>query len=159
MRTLAFLGIGALITMIIASGCSNSSRPTAPIGTSSIAGQSTLQVPNNDLASNSTRFTTPSGTLDNTNRYDMVFLKGTFFQDKTGCTYLEVGKDQFIDLVFLATSTNPKVVSGQYVGVYGFFAAADQAPQCQLGPEFDVKTLQILTSDKQTVPPATPVAY
>jgi hypothetical protein len=66
-----------------------------------------------------------------------------------------MARGQFVDLVFRAISPRLKITSGQYVGVYGYFLAADLIAKCQIGPAFFVIRIVALPSKSPLIPSPT----
>jgi hypothetical protein len=138
MRTKTLIALGAILAMAFAIGCSNYSRTTSPTNTVS-------DVPGLGFRMTGT---VHEGTGTPPPTYEE--LRGLYFQEKTGCIYIQLAKDKFAELNFLiSVPIQPK--DGTPVSVKGTWSVLPSS-HCGIGPAFDVVAMTVLISDRTDTP-------
>jgi hypothetical protein len=134
MKAKSLLVIGAILALVIAVGCSNTSRTTAPVNTTE-----SFNMPN---SGDINRFDNDQSTpVIQGNNPDWSTLTGVFNRDKNGCISLRVEKETYIELAFVR-SVPADTPNGAKVKVKGYYNMLPGG-HCQLQKSFSVTDLSL----------------
>jgi hypothetical protein len=144
MKAKGLLTAGAILLMVIAIGCSNGSRTTAPVNSTDI-----FTLPNGTDISRIENGGSSVPTIEST-KPTWVAVRGIYSFDQFGCVSLQLNKYDYIELSFIVNSPID-IANGTPVEIRGNYSLIP-GTRCQLPKRFIVTSITALT-DNHTPPP------